>query len=199
MSPEEKAAYDREYRAKNKARIAENKRRYAAENAGRERARAAAWHAANAARVAEIKREWKARNPDADRRYAEANREEVAARKLAYREERRQEIAAKQREYAQRPEVKEATAAYKAAYRARRPEIHRKTASQRRRGVSHATPAWANKTAIKAIYALARAQGLEVDHVIPLKSPLVCGLHVENNLQLLPPQENRRKGNRHAA
>lgn len=199
MSPEEKAAYDREYRAKNKARIAENKRRYAAENAGQERARVAAWHAANAARVAEIKREWKARNPDTDRRYAEVNREKVAARKLVYREKRRQEIAAKQREYAQRPEVKKATAAYKAAYRVRRPEIHRKTASQRRRGVSHATPAWANKTAIKAIYALARAQGLEVDHVIPLKSPLVCGLHVENNLQLLPPQENRRKGNRHAA
>ena len=38
---EEKAAYDREYRARNKERIAENKRRYVAENPDAERARVA--------------------------------------------------------------------------------------------------------------------------------------------------------------
>lgn len=198
MTPEEKAVYDRAYRAKNKARIAEDKRRYAAENTERERARVAAWHAANAERVAEIKRAWKVRNPDSAREYSAKNRERIAAKKLTYRNERREEIAAKQREYAQRPEVKEATAAYKIAYRERRPEVHRTTAKHRRRGVSHATPPWADKAAIKSIYIEARARNLEVDHIVPLKSPLVCGLHVEGNLQLLPPEVNRRKGNRHA-
>ena len=30
---------------------------------------------------------------------------------------------------------------------------------------------------------------------MPLNHPLVCGLHVQNNLQLLPLAENIRKGN----
>jgi 5-methylcytosine-specific restriction endonuclease McrA len=36
----------------------------------------------------------------------------------------------------------------------------------------------------------------EVDHIVPLKSPLVCGLHVEHNLQVIPATQNRRKHNR---
>lgn len=68
----------------------------------------------------------------------------------------------------------------------------------RRKG---ATPAWADKQAIRAVYGecrrLARETGVEhhVDHVIPLKHPLVCGLHVHNNLQVLPAVDNLRKSN----
>lgn len=36
-----------------------------------------------------------------------------------------------------------------------------------------------------------------VDHIVPIKSPIVCGLHCEANLQILPEAENIRKGNRH--
>jgi hypothetical protein len=43
-------------------------------------------------------------------------------------------------------------------------------------------PKWANLAKIKEIYAKC-PQGLEVDHIIPLKGKNVCGLHVENNLQ----------------
>ena len=35
-----------------------------------------------------------------------------------------------------------------------------------------------------------------VDHIIPINHPLICGLHVETNLQVLPAAENSRKGNR---
>lgn len=37
----------------------------------------------------------------------------------------------------------------------------------------------------------------EVDHIVPLVHPQVCGLHVETNLRVIPAIENRRKGNRH--
>lgn len=37
----------------------------------------------------------------------------------------------------------------------------------------------------------------EVDHVIPLRSKLVCGLHNEFNLRVIPAIENNKKGNRY--
>lgn len=37
----------------------------------------------------------------------------------------------------------------------------------------------------------------EVDHIIPLQGRLVRGLHVWNNLQVIPMKLNRMKGNRH--
>ena len=35
-----------------------------------------------------------------------------------------------------------------------------------------------------------------VDHIVPLQSPIVCGLHAETNLQVIPGVMNVGKGNR---
>lgn len=58
-----------------------------------------------------------------------------------------------------------------------------------------ALPKWANLEAIKSIYKEAASLGMEVDHIVPLRHPLVCGLHVETNLQLLTIHQNRSKRN----
>ena len=65
------------------------------------------------------------------------------------------------------------------------------------------TPAWANLKKIERIYELAAwasrftNEPIEVDHIIPLQGELISGLHVENNLQLLPKSANCGKGNRY--
>jgi hypothetical protein len=66
-----------------------------------------------------------------------------------------------------------------------------------------AIPSWADKYKINQIYEQAESMRLEtgdkyeVDHIIPLKSDIVCGLHCEFNLQILPHKKNSAKGNRY--
>lgn len=57
------------------------------------------------------------------------------------------------------------------------------------------TPKWADLNKIKDFYNNCPA-GYAVDHIIPLKGKLVCGLHVENNLQYLTRKENSSKNNK---
>ena len=54
---------------------------------------------------------------------------------------------------------------------------------------------WADKEKIREIY-LNRPKGCHVDHIVPLKNDLVCGLHNEFNLQYLTVSENATKRNR---
>jgi hypothetical protein len=58
-----------------------------------------------------------------------------------------------------------------------------------------ATPAWANKKLIETIYKNC-PEGFHVDHIYPLRSPLMCGLHTENNLQYLKAETNTAKKNK---
>lgn len=61
---------------------------------------------------------------------------------------------------------------------------------------------WADRDQIRAVYAEARRRTEEtgvahhVDHVLPLLGTAVSGLHVHNNLRVVPWRENLSKGNK---
>lgn len=76
------------------------------------------------------------------------------------------------------------------------PGRHNSYSAQGKLAISRASPAWVDRIAIRSIYEKAKTLGMEVDHIIPLRNSLVCGLHVPWNLQLLTKTENCRKRNR---
>jgi len=82
------------------------------------------------------------------------------------------------------------------AYAKAHPEKRSAQQSAREARKLKATPSWSDMTLISDMYAEAIYHQLQVDHIVPLRSKHVCGLHVEHNLQLLPPKENSSKGNR---
>lgn len=64
----------------------------------------------------------------------------------------------------------------------------------------YATPKWANMAKVRAIYKeckrrRAAGEDVQVDHIVPLFHPLVCGLHNEFNLEILTSAENNKKSN----
>lgn len=128
------------------------------------------------------------------------------------------------KEYRQRPEVKARKVIRDAIYRDNNREslrergklassIYRKKntdkrselCAKRRARKNQAIPSWSNDEfnlfVISEAYSLSKLRkdltGIDwhVDHIIPLKNDLVCGLHVWNNLQVITSFDNIKKSN----
>jgi hypothetical protein len=130
-----------------------------------------AWAATNPDRRREISRQWSRDNRASLDAWGKANSEKVKETKTRWK---KNNIAAVN-----------ADTAYRRAVR------------------DQATPAWANKAEMRKAYDAAQFLGMvtgewhHVDHIVPLRSWLVCGLHCEANLRVITEKENLHKSNIH--
>lgn len=84
--------------------------------------------------------------------------------------------------------------AARARWRQRNPARNKAERAAYRAARLQATPPWVDHSELRRIYAEC-PPGHHVDHIIPLKNPQVCGLHVPWNLQYLPVSDNLKKSN----
>ena len=143
------------------------------------------WLSQTAERRSAWQKEYYAKNKDACWNRVKASRAKKLEQYREYQKRWMSDHSERLRELARR-------------HREANPEIYREYKVRRRLVEVRATPKWANLDAIRAWYTFAAVTpGVHVDHIVPLNSPIVCGLHCEFNLQLLPASENMSKGNRY--
>jgi len=99
----------------------------------------------------------------------------------------------KKKEY--RLKNKEKYKEYKRLSYLKNPHIQKALSAKRKATKLKATPKFADLKKIKEIYRNC-PKGYHVDHIVPLSNKLVCGLHVEWNLQYLSAKENMTKSNK---
>lgn len=124
--------------------------------------------------------------------WAKENRARLTAKAAAWRSANPDKAADVARRSSRKLKAKRAEYAYHWT-RANR-DKRRASTAKRKAAKIRATPRWADLKRIAAFYANV-PDGHDVDHIVPLVSPLVCGLHCEANLQYLPSSENQSKRN----
>lgn len=118
------------------------------------------------------------------------NRDRLLDLSRAYRKEKGSELNARRREYFYQ-------------YNRESVELRNAQSSRYRAAKLLAVPKWFDACLVRDVYALAKARTIEtgvphhVDHIVPLVSEIVCGLHCQQNLQVIPGFDNRSKSNRH--
>lgn len=139
------------------------------------KARAAVWAAANPDKVSLYRVAWRIRNPE---KIAELSRLD----RLQNIDKRR---------------------ASGMAWRKANPAKCAQHVRARQARLLQAMPGWADPDAILKFYEAAKTmerltgEKWHVDHYYPLRGKLVCGLHVVENLQVIPASVNQAKSNRH--
>lgn len=148
--------------------------------------------------------EWRKANPEKAAAIAKASYERNKGKRLAaakaWRDANSEKKAAYMKVYRMRH--KEKLAAQEQLWVQANPDKVAMRNAKRRARKLRATPAWADREAIASVYEQAQSLrnagfDVHVDHIVPLKSKLVCGLHVEHNLRVLPARENYSKQNRY--
>lgn len=168
--------------------------------ATRERAR----RAKDPARAKALDLDWKRKNP----RKTAAWHKNWRAKNLEYAKQKRREnyAANRKRDLTRQREYKQANAKKMADYQRKRnaenPELNRAHVHKHRAAKLQAIPAWYDDDKVielmRQTSRFAQETGIpwHLDHVVPLLSDRVCGLHWHGNLSPLPGSLNQSKSNR---
>jgi hypothetical protein len=128
------------------------------------------------------KRKWKLKYPEkarnSSRRYYQSHKQEISIKNKLWRKQH--PLEAKERYYKRY---------------AKHHKLYFAGSAKRRAQKLLAIPIWSDMKEITEFYKNCPV-GMEVDHIVPLQHPLVCGLHVPWNLQYLSMSENRSKSNK---
>jgi len=163
-----------------------------------------AWTEANREKRNENKRRSYAKNKGgAKKRMKEYNKKNKAAikaqRKAKYLREKEKRCAASK---AWREAHKKQNRKTINAWHDKNPGAKREMNRRRKLKQKQATPAWADVAAMRLIYNEAAELSRQfdrkqhVDHIIPINSPDVCGLHCPQNLQVVSAAKNMAKHNK---
>lgn len=177
---------------------------YRAANAEKERKRHAVYSAANRDKIAANQDRWRKANPEkvlaGSRRFYANNKEKERARCRRWYAENADLARNLSRKW--RENNIEYCRAYDREYtKLNKAKFNAKNALRKTR-LMRALVAWADLRKIASFYAeaqyLSEETGVEhhVDHIVPLKNHVVCGLHCEDNLQILTGSENSKKNNK---
>ena len=159
---------------------------------------------ANPEAAAARARAWDMVNPEAvrakNRARAQANPGKKNASLAAWRQANPEKAKAHSAAWCRtNPEKAKAKAA---AWQKANPVYFAAHSKKRHAAKLQAIPKWFDEAKVLAIYARAaektKATGIphHVDHIVPLQSPLVSGLHWHKNLRVLTAKKNAVKGNR---
>lgn len=184
-------AYHREHYLKNREKVLERTQRYKEENKEKVKQFLADWYQRNREHVLNRCAEYR-KNPDVLKREKE--------RSAAYYDARKKEIQAKRKEalLADMERQHKLTEYQRQHYRENK-HLYNARVVKRRRAKDNQTPIWADLQKIKEVYELAQmmqettGEQYHVDHIIPLQGKNVCGLHVAENLQVVPAKVNLQK------
>ena len=143
----------------------------------------------------ERSRKWREKNPDYDKEWTENNPEKRKKHNKKWRENNPEYSKKSSKKW--RKNNLENSRKYSKEWSKNNRGKRNAIESKRRAAKLQAAPSWANKKTIAMIYIIADICNKTVDHIVPLQSSVVCGLHWEANLQLLTKQENSSKSNKH--
>lgn len=125
-------------------------------------------------------KEWLTENPDRVEKYNKSSAERMAKSRIANPEKHRE--------------------AHRRNYQKNKPTFMA-LSTARKKHIKKATPPWVSKRDLRKFYKMSESMtkqtGIkhEVDHIVPLRNRIVCGLNAPINLRIITKDENYKKRN----